>query len=433
MTNLRAKWFTLRSNKAVIDIQWVILSLAVSSLASFLLRIIFGRELGAEGLGIFTLAYSVYYFGMQFAAFGIGPALTRYIAQYVGDSVAIKNFVSSGMTSAIITGAFTGAILFIFAPYIAVHLFHTPELESMIQLIAFCYPFIAIQMAVSGTLNGFRQMRSYALMNIIQSVSVFVVSIMLVIYFEFKVTGSVLGFVGPTILIGVICPILIRKYVKLDHSLWNIPALRLTARFGFYVGLGNAIIYLNSQVDSILIGYYMDPTEVGLYSVAVLLSQTLILVPSAIQRVTAPTTAMLYGKNDFMGVKTLFYSTLRKSLFMCIIFAIILAVTSPYIIGIIFPGEYLASYGPLLILLVGYTANASFTAVGATLSSIGKVHIPVRIGAVCAFLNITLNFIFIPHYGIIGAAVATTLTLILNVILSILAIRNYIGGYRLGS
>lgn len=433
MTNLRAKWFTLRSNKAVIDIQWVILSLAVSSLASFLLRIIFGRELGAEGLGIFTLAYSVYYFGMQFAAFGIGPALTRYIAQYVGDSVAIKNFVSSGMTSAIITGAFTGAILFIFAPYIAVHLFHTPELESMIQLIAFCYPFIAIQMAVSGTLNGFRQMRSYALMNIIQSVSVFVVSIMLVIYFEFKVTGSVLGFVGPTILIGVICPILIRKYVKLDRSLWNIPALRLTARFGFYVGLGNAIIYLNSQVDSILIGYYMDPTEVGLYSVAVLLSQTLILVPSAIQRVTAPTTAMLYGKNDFMGVKTLFYSTLRKSLFMCIIFAIILAVTSPYIIGIIFPGEYLASYGPLLILLVGYTANASFTAVGATLSSIGKVHIPVRIGAVCAFLNITLNFIFIPHYGIIGAAVATTLTLILNVILSILAIRNYIGGYRLGS
>jgi len=122
-------------------------------------------------------------------------------------------------------------------------------------------------------------MHLYALLNIIQNVTVVAASIALVLFFGMGVMGAVIGFVGPTILIGILCPVLICEYIGFDISLWNIPALRATTVFGFYVVLGNSIGFLNAQVDSILIGYYMNPTEVGIYAVAVLLAQTLTLTP----------------------------------------------------------------------------------------------------------------------------------------------------------
>jgi len=124
-------------SKAMIDVQWAFISIVTASLAHFILRIVLGRELGPEGLGVYTLAFTIYLFGMQFAAFGIGSALTKYVAEFLENRVTIRNYVSSGMTSSIITGSLMGVVLFLLAPYIAISFFHIPELEGMIQLTAF--------------------------------------------------------------------------------------------------------------------------------------------------------------------------------------------------------------------------------------------------------------------------------------------------------
>jgi O-antigen/teichoic acid export membrane protein len=401
-------------SKAMVDVQWAFISIVTASFAHFILRIVLGRELGPEGLGVYTLAFTIYLFGMQFAAFGIGSALTKYVAEFLDDQTVIKNYVSSGMTSSIITGALMGVVLFLLAPSIAISVFHVPELEPLIQLTALCYPFIAVQKAVLGTLNGFRSMHQYAFLNIVQNVAVLVGSIILVLIFGMGVMGAAIGFVVPTILISALSPILIRDCIGLDASLWNIPILRTTTVFGFYVVLGNSISFLNTQIDSIMIGYYLDPAEVGIYAVAVLLAQVLTLIPGAVQHVTAPATATLYGKDDIEGVRKLIFSVMKKIFLVSVGIAAFIAFFGQYIITIMFTGEYLLSYAPLLILLLGYVIFTPFSAVGSTLSSIGKVHIPFRIHAICGILNVTLNILLIPHLGIIGAAIATAATLMAN-------------------
>ena len=411
-------------SKAMIDVQWAFISIVTASLAHFILRIVLGKELGPEGLGIYTLAFTIYLFGMQFAAFGIGSALTKYVAEFLGDRVAIRNYVSSGMTSSIITGALMGVVLFFLAPFIAVSFFRVPELELLIQLTAVCYPFIAIQKAVLGTLNGFRRMHLYAFLNIIQNVGIVAASVTLVLPFGAGVTGAVIGFVGPTVLISTLCPVLIRECIGLDTSLWNTPALCATTVFGFYVVLGNSISFLNTQVSSILIGYYMNPTEVGVYAVAVLLAQTLTLIPSAVQRVTAPVTATLYKKGDIKGIKRIYYSTLKKTFLLSAGSATLIAVFGPDIILLLFSEEYLVSYVPLLILLLGYTIGASFIAVGSTLASIGKVHIPFRVGSISGILNLMLTVVLIPNFGINGAALATAVTLIADFGINIVVVNS---------
>jgi len=410
----------------MIDVQWAFISTFTASLAHFLLRIVLGRELGPDGLGIYTLAFTVYLFGMQFAAFGIGSALTKYVAEFIDDYATIKEYVSSGMTSSIITGALMGIVLYLLAPYIAISFFKVAELEGLIQLTAICYPFIAIQKAVLGTLNGFRRMHLYALLNISQNISVVSLSLALVLIFGLGVRGAVIGFVASTILIGILCPFLIRDHITLDVCLWNPPALRSTTVFGFYVVLANSIGYLNTQINSILIGYYLNPTEVGIFAISILLAQTLTLIPIAVQTVTNPVTANLYGKGDLEGVRRIFYSTLKKSFLVSAGTAAFLAVCGPYIISLLFGEKFQASYVPLLILLIGSVIGASFTAVGATLSSIDKVQIIFRIGVVCVVLNIILNILLIPSFGIVGAAIATSITVILNFWITMAKIKKYL-------
>lgn len=401
-------------SKAMVDAQWAFISIVTASLAHFILRIVLGRELGPEGLGVYTLAFTIYLFGMQFAAFGIGSALTKYVAEFLEDRATIKNYVSSGMTSSIITGSLMAVALFLLAPYIAISFFHIPELEGLIQLTAFCYPFIAIQKAVLGTLNGFRRMHLYAFQNIIQNVTVVAASIVLVLFFGMGVMGAVVGFVGPTIFIGILCPALIRESIGFGTSLWNIPALRATTVFGFYVVLGNSISFLNTQIDSIMIGYYLSPTEVGVYAIAVLLAQTLTPIPNAIQRVTAPATATLYGKGDITGIRKIIFSTMKKTFFISIGVAVSIALAGQYLIAVLFTDAYLLSYTPLLILLIGHSIFAPYSAVGSTLASIGKVDLLFWLTAISAILNIVLNFTFIPLFGIAGAALATTIALVTN-------------------
>jgi stage V sporulation protein B len=410
----------------MLDVQWAFLSIFTASLANFILRIVVGRELGPTGLGVYTLAFTIYLFGMLFAAFGIGAAQTKYIAEFIDDHTTVRKYVSSGMTSSIITGTLTGIVFFFLAPYIAISFFKIPELVGLIQLIALCYPFIAIQKSVLGTLNGFRKMHLYALLNIIQNISTVGVSIVLVKVFGLGVQGAVIGLVAPTILIGILCPLLIRKHIGLDGSLWDIPALRATTVFGFYIVLSSSIGYLNNQINSILIGYYLNPTEVGIFAIAVLLSQTLVLIPSAIQTVTNPMMANLAGKGDLEGVRLIFLSTLKMGLLISAGSAALIAIFGPYVITLLFGEIFLMAYVPLLILLLGMVVGASFAAVGTTLSSIGQVHILFRISAVCVVLNIILNILLIPPFGIIGAAIATSVMGIANFLITIVIINRYL-------
>ena len=409
----------MNKTKALIDVQWALISIATASLAHFVLRIVLGREFGPEGLGVYTLAFTIYLLGTQFAAFAIDAALTKYVAEFLEDQAVISKYVSSGMIFSIIIGTIMGVVLLLLAPFISISFFQVPELESLIQLIALSYPFIAIQKTVLGTLNGFRKMHLYAFLNIIQNATVVATSITLVLLFKGGLMGAVIGLIGPTILIGTLCPFLIRNYVQLKASLWDTPALHAITVFGFYVVLGNSVSFLNAQVGGIMIGYYLNPNEVGIYAVAVLLAQPLTLIPGAVQRVTAPMTATLYGRGDIEGIWKMISSAMKRTFLISVAIALLIMVFGNSLITLLFTIEFLRAYVPLLILLAGQVIFAPFMAIGSTLASIGKVHISFRIHLVCGILNVMLNVLLIPYIGVVGAALSATITDVVSFIIHI--------------
>jgi O-antigen/teichoic acid export membrane protein len=92
----------------------------------------------------------------------------------------------------------------------------------------------------------------------------------------------------------------------------------------------------------------------------------------------------------------------------------------------IFGEVFLPAYLPLIILLIGYTIYSTFMSIGAFYSSVGHVKLSYKISFVSAILNIVLNIAFIPKYGIIGAAIATSTSLVVLTLVHFVIIRHFV-------
>nr|WP_321497974.1 flippase [uncultured Methanolobus sp.] len=416
--------FYLKNSKVTGDIQWSFVSIAISSICHLILRVIIGKELGPSGLGIYTLTFTIYMFGMQFAAFGIGIALTKYVAEFNSNSEIIRDYVSSSLIGSIISGSLMGLLLYVFSPIIAITIFHIPEMILLLKITALCFPFIAVQKIVIGMLNGLRRMKLYAIVTIVQNATVLIMSIVMVILLNTGVKGAVLGFVVPTIVVGLLLLSQARRYITIKNMI-RLPYLKEIIFFGFYVVLANSIGLINTQVDSLLLGYFLNEDEVGYYAVSVLFIQGIVIIPQAVQRITNPLIASYYGKKDFLKIRYLILKTLQKSFIVTVSVALTLAIAGKEMISLIFTEEFFPAYYPLLILLFGYTVYSLFVSIGSCLSSIGKVKVTFKISVVSAALNILLNVALIPKYGLNGAASATSISLIFVTIVNLYFINKY--------
>ena len=200
--------------------------------------------------------------------------------------------------------------------------------------------------------------------------------------------------------------------------------------FGFYVVLANSIGMTNTQIDSLMIGHFMTEADVGYYAVAIIFMQGVILLPQAIQSVTTPLIAIHYRKREFEKIQQLIKNTMLKTFVIIVCISVILAVFGKFLIGLIFTEEFLPAYTPMVILLIGYSICAPIGSVGNTLTCVGKVNVVFKVTALAALINTVLNLMLIPKYGIVGAAVATSISQISTLVIHLSFIKKYVFDLR---
>jgi len=106
----------------------------------------------------------------------------------------------------------------------------------------------------------------------------------------------------------------------------------------------------------------------------------------------------------------------------CVLLPIGLAVGffAKEIITMIFGEGFVYSVLPLQILIVGTVINgATGRPIGGTLAATGRPDLHPRVATSAAITNIIFNLILIPYFGIIGAAIATAISLTVQVLLNL--------------
>ncbi|GAB5400732.1 MAG: oligosaccharide flippase family protein [Aureisphaera sp.] len=173
-----------------------------------------------------------------------------------------------------------------------------------------------------------------------------------------------------------------------------------------------ASFLLMQSLDVLMLTYFTDFETVAYYSVAVKLTLLISIVLSSVNAVIAPKIAELFASSSMEKLK----NTIKKGTQLIFVLTapviILLGIFSTHVLG--FFGEgYAVAKMALIILLVGQIVNTFCGSIGVYLNMTGKQKKFQIILISALVINIVLNYILIPLYGMVGAAIATSASMIL--------------------
>lgn len=187
------------------------------------------------------------------------------------------------------------------------------------------------------------------------------------------------------------------------------------------IAVMNSIIELS---DTLLLGVLRSASEVSIYYIAAkiaALSTTLLFI---INGSIAPDISRRWAQHDYAGAFSIVhrYSRLMLALALMILFAI--GVLHEYILAIFGP-KYRDQGGlPLLVLGVGYFFVLAAGPLGIFMTMTGHHRRYLHNNIATCLINVALNLILIPRYGVNGACFATAVALALKNILLFMQFKN---------
>ena len=394
------------SKKFAFDVGITFFASVVTLPLGFIITVLLGRYLGAGDLGLYRMVSTIYGIVMLVAAIGIPAAMIKYVAEFKNNRTKFNQIVSSGVITSLFLGL--GFIaLFYSSSGILAEIFNMPRLSGLLKLLSPVFPFALVSGALFGLLNGLREMKKHAAAMIVQSVLMVIITVVL-IYYGFGIVGAVIGIVLSSVgsCLFLILILVSRSYFRITFSEY-VQTTKKMLRFGGQLLATGAINQINYQADIILIGYFLTATDVGYYAVAIGLSRFFWLVPDAIQRITYPATSEYWANTNHGALNKMVDKSMKYT--ACILLPIGLGVGffAKEIIMFIFGEGFIYAVLPLQILIIGTAIFGIVKAIGSSLAGIGRVDINFKVATFGAMVNIILNLLLIPLYGIVGAAIAT--------------------------
>lgn len=184
------------------------------------------------------------------------------------------------------------------------------------------------------------------------------------------------------------------------------------------LALVSGLQMINNHADVIMLGFLREDAEVGVYRVTVQVATLVVFALQSANLVLQPHFARLYSQGELEQLQKLVTYSARLILFMAILLVIPIAFSGELILSVFFGEEYGVGALTLSVLAIGQLFNAAMGSVGVLLNMTGHERETLRGVGIAAICNIFLNALLIPFYGMEGAAVATSITLLTwNVVL----------------
>jgi O-antigen/teichoic acid export membrane protein len=192
---------------------------------------------------------------------------------------------------------------------------------------------------------------------------------------------------------------------------------RTWVRSGIPLMLMGGMYLVNSKADILMLGSIRGLEMAGLYQVANKASGLMTLVLGSINASLLPVIAGLYASGEMERLQKALTKSARAAFLMSLPIGLFLIFFGNWFLAL-FGQEFVKGQSALIILCVGQMFNVAAGSVQITLVMTGHESEAARGVAVSAAVNIMLNALLIPKWGINGAALASAISLVLwNVVL----------------
>lgn len=368
------------------------------------------RSLPKEAYGTWMLYLSVYSF-VEVARIGLIKNPLIRSAHEKGQSFAVVQ--STALAINLITGVLVAIVLYLSRFAIAA-MWGAPELAALFEVYAFGFVLFSIYSHLDFIQAANMNFRGPSLA-IISEKMLFFGGALYVFFYEgsfpvVRLAWFHLASVSLGILVSLFWGL---RYMRLLRSPKKDVALSLLGYGRYTLGTNLGAILLRN-IDTWMIGWLMTPTAVATYNVAMRVANLFETPTQALAQILFPKAIQDIKKEGIPAFKRLYERSVALLLLPTIPFTlIVLAFAGPIVLLLAGPGY--DDSAPVLMVTMLFGLLIPFNKqLGILMDANGQARTNMLFVFRNALVNTLLNLVFIYHYGVVGAAVATLLTFVIS-------------------
>lgn len=383
----------------------------------FLVSVLLARILGASSFGIYAFAYALVNVLAIPAKLGLPQLVIRETARFHatqewGSMLGIWRW----STLVVIITSLVISLAVVVIVYTLGLFNHNGRATTLLVGVVFI-PMFALGNLRGAALRGLRKIVLGQLPESILRPGLFIVFIACAYFFipavvtPVTVMGLHAGAAGFAFLVGAVL-----LSANVPSGMKDGPLIRYDTkqwlRAVLPLGASASIQLVNQYADIIFLGVLGSNAEVGIYRVVVQGAMLVTFGLQAVDMAVSPYFARFHFQGERARLQYLVTQSSRIAVAIALPLVLIYAIFGRILLSNVFGEEYAAGYIPLLILAFGQLISAAMGSVRGLLNMTGHERYTMRGVLFAALINLILNAVLIPIYGMVGAATATAASVI---------------------
>lgn len=392
---------------------------------SFLTMWFINNFYGATIFGRFSVALTVLQITTMVFALGLPYAFISFTGEFSCKS-KIKGFLLKNIKIALFSALIPAIAYFVFAEQIANYFFNKSSLIPYFTILALSIPFLIFHEIICYYFMSVKKFITYGIILFIAPNVIFIFFLLLFkelnseSYFTFlayslsMTTTAIIGFLVVFFNKSVVKRTSITTKTILNKSL---PMM-----------MSGIFLVLLNWTDILMLGRFQTESEIGVYNVAFKLGSLTLFFVVSMNVVITPKVSELFYKNDFIEMRKVINRATQVIILLTIPLAIVLVIFSDFILSF-FGTVSVSGKTSLILITLGALFNAMTGNVDQILNMTNNQKRVRNIFLIGFILNVILNLILIPIYGIVGAATSSLITNVIVNSIFVLIIKKKLGFY----
>ncbi len=384
--------------------------------------ILTARYLGPHGKGILTLVFLLPSLCVSFGSFGLGAANTYLLRR---GELRMGTLMANSFAMALAATILASGAIGVAWPWLGDRVMPgvTPALAALGLL---SLPMLLLTDYLLALLLGTERVVRYNAVSLVAKTFSLAALVLALVVLRAGVTGAIVA----SVLGSFVTVILLLGAFRGVHDegpggfRLNLGALRRALGYGVREHLGNIAMFLSYRVDMFFVAAFAGTAAVGIYSIAVMMAELFLYLPNAVSTVLFP---RLAGRGKEEGAR----NTAQTARVISTVVGIGILVSIPFaapIVRVAFSSAFLPAVPAFLALLPGvYALSVSKVLSRYFTATLGRPLLNARAQGISLAVNLPLNVLLIPRFGILGAAAASSVAYVAHAAVTLFLFRRHSG------
>ena len=385
----------------------------IATIFGFFFSLAAARLMGADVYGKLMYVTVIITMLSLITKLGLTQGLVQFVSKLTDKAKKEErnSIISFSFLIVFIFSIFLSIILFIFSEFIAVNIFNNAELTLLLKIMSPILILLSLIELTPGIFRGLKIVK-YQVMgrDLIQSF-IRLLAVLILGYMGYKINGLVAAYY-----LSMAVSLIYLTYKVYTLSLFG----KIKSKFSYSYKeilifsapllVSSILHYSISKVDIFMIGYFLNTSSVGIYTIALKIGTLSNFLLFSINSMFAPNITTLYYNNQIIKLKKL-YQVITKWIFAINLSVFFLFLIVSKDVMNVFGAEFTVGWLALILITAGQVVNAGVGSAGLINIMTGYPKSELYVSIIVFIINVTLNYFLIPIYGIEGAAFASLISI----------------------